>query len=88
MASCGQCGKDVGCGCNLVNGSCLKCYNASLPIAAPKLSKASRKQIVQFSQPNAKPVTEFEQILQAPNMTKQEKIRRINEILEKARQSI
>lgn len=88
MASCGQCGKEVGCGCNLINGQCMTCYNATLPLDAPKLSRASRKQIVKFSQPDAKPVNEFEEILRIPNITKQEKLRRINEILEKARQQL
>jgi hypothetical protein len=88
MASCSQCGKDVGCGCNLINGQCMSCYNAALPLEAPRVNKATRKKIVKFSQPDAQPVTEFEQILQTPNITKQEKIRRINEILEKARQQL
>jgi len=25
MANCSQCGKNVGCGCNLVNGLCAQC---------------------------------------------------------------
>lgn len=26
MSQCGQCKKNVGCGCNLVNGLCAACY--------------------------------------------------------------
>jgi hypothetical protein len=85
MASCGKCGRDVGCGCNLIDGVCMSCYNATLPQDSPTVSRATRKQIVSYSQPDAKPITEFEQILNTPNITKQEKIRRINDILEKAR---
>lgn len=84
MASCGQCGKEVGCGCNLVGGKCMSCYNASLPLDAPKVSRATRK-VIKYSEPNAKPLTEFDTILKSPTFTKEEKIRRINEILEKAR---
>ena len=31
MANCIQCGKDVGCACNLINGFCKKCFKAPTP---------------------------------------------------------
>lgn len=29
-ALCSKCGASVGCGCNLINGMCVGCYNQSL----------------------------------------------------------
>lgn len=88
MASCGQCGREVGCPCNLIGAKCMKCYNESLPVEAPRVNRATRKKIVKFSKADAQPVTEFTTILQTPGISKQEKVRRINEILEKARQQL
>lgn len=89
MASCSKCGKNVGCACNLAQGMCLQCYNANMNVSpATTVGKSTYSSPVQYSQPDAKPITEFEQILQTPGISKQEKIRRINEILEKAKQKI
>lgn len=84
MASCSKCGREVGCGCNLIEGQCMTCYNSTLSSSTP-VSRATRK-VVNYSTPDAQPVTGFTEILNTPTLTKQEKIRRINEILEKAQQ--
>lgn len=36
MASCKQCGKQVGCACNLINGKCRECHNAGPKEIKPK----------------------------------------------------
>lgn len=88
MASCSKCGKNVGCGCNLVGGLCLQCYSVNSTISTPSKKKSTYKKVVSYSQPDAKPLEGFEEILQIPNISKEEKIRRINEILEKAKQQL
>jgi len=88
MASCSQCGKDVGCGCNLISGSCAGCYNKTLDNNQPTvIQKKTSKRIVYVNQPNALPNTEFSEILKTQGLSKQDKLKRINDILEKARQT-
>ncbi len=81
MAQCTKCGKSVGCSCSLIGGLCTTCYsegNTDQFVA----KKATRKVFKQL--PNAPPNTEFEVILNTPGLTREEKLRRINDILEKA----
>ena len=88
MANCSQCGKDVGCGCNLISGSCPGCYNKSLNNGEePTLQrKKTTKRVVYINPPDAPANTEFVEILKAQGLSRAEKLRRINDILEKARQ--
>lgn len=88
MANCSQCGKDVGCGCNLVGGFCMTCYSKSLSdegLVTQKQKKSSGR-IIYYNSDNNQPNTEFETILKTSGLSKEEKIKRINDILEKARQ--
>jgi hypothetical protein len=89
MAHCNQCGRDVGCGCNLINGACGACYNKAVTSGEVEAlsTKRSTKRVI-YKKPTTSdvPNTEFETILNTQTLTKEEKIRRINDILEKARQ--
>lgn len=88
MAHCNQCGKDVGCGCNLINGACAACYNKSLDSSAvdyQPLKKSTGRVRYKKPQVDPPPNTEFEEILKIKTLSKEEKIRRINDILERAR---
>ncbi len=88
MASCNQCRSEVGCSCNLISGVCLMCYNRSLDVNAVNyqpLIKKSTKRVRYINESVNPPNTEFEVILKTPSISKEEKIRRINDILEKAR---
>lgn len=80
MAKCSKCGRDVGCSCNLIGGSCHKCVS--------DVGYTSTQTLVYQQPDDAKPVSEFTTILNTPNISKEEKLRRINEILERARQEI
>lgn len=84
MASCNVCGKEVGCGCNLTNGSCHSCIGKTTEATSPL--KKSTQRVVYSNTVEPRPNTEFEQILMTTTLSKAEKIRRINEILEKAKQ--
>lgn len=86
MAQCKDCGKAVSCSCTLIGGYCPACFskNSALPPAERK--KTAR---VVFKQPvDPKPNTEFEEILHTTGISREEKLRRINEILEKAKEQI
>lgn len=87
MANCGKCGKEVGCGCNLVSGQCMSCYNEGLDHSAPQMKTTSRQT---YNLTLKEPVvpTEFENILNSSTMTKQEKLKRINDIIDSASASI
>lgn len=89
MAHCNQCGRDVGCGCNLIDGACTTCYNKSLDNNAVDFQPLKKKSTnrVRYKKPKTDPPpnTEFEEILKIKTLSKEEKIRRINDILEKAR---
>lgn len=86
MANCNQCGRDVGCGCNLVNGMCLGCI-AKNENNSPLTPNRKRPRYT-ASKAEAPPLVGFEGILKTQNISKEEKIRRINEILEQARKNI
>ena len=75
MASCVNCKKQVGCPCNLIDGLCANCYsnNSTNPV--------QRK--VFKTQEYKAPDNDVVQILQS-GFTKEEKLRRINEILANA----
>ncbi len=89
MARCGKCGKEVGCGCNLIDGSCHTCYSQALPTEQQPIVAKSTKRIVYNQTPSAPPEpNEFEKILKTKGLSKDEKIKRINDILEKARQHV
>lgn len=90
MAHCVQCGKEVGCACNLISGKCAGCFNKSLTEdPQPTITKKKHaKRVVYVNQPDAPPNTEFSEILKAQGLTREEKLKRINDILEKARQTI
>jgi hypothetical protein len=86
MASCSSCGRDVGCGCNLSNGLCLTCLAKDRVDDGTPLKK-STKRIVYNNTVEPLPKTEFESILSIKGISREEKLRRINEILEKAKTS-
>jgi len=92
MAKCSKCGAEVGCGCNLISGSCHTCYNLSLTgssdvVSTNTLEYSTPKRVV-YAQPlSAPPNTGFDQILNNNTLSKQEKIKRINDILEKGIQN-
>lgn len=44
MARCSKCGKEVGCGCNLINGKCSECRNKEAN-EAPKPRKTVKKNV-------------------------------------------
>jgi hypothetical protein len=90
MANCSRCGKEVGCACNLISGSCHSCYNKNLDKddAQSIVKKKSSKRIVYKNDPQAPPNTEFTEILKTQGLSRQEKLKRINDILEKARQQL
>jgi hypothetical protein len=91
MAHCSQCGKDVGCGCNLVEGSgmCISCFSSNLPQSSQPTAfvKKSTKKVVYSNPVSPQPNTEFDIILNNKGLSKEEKIKRINDTLEKARQN-
>jgi hypothetical protein len=77
MAKCTKCGKEVGCSCSLIGGSCHTCYNQQTSVID---NPVTWKQ-TQTSNPS--PNTEFDKILNQKGLTKTEKLKRINDILEK-----
>lgn len=87
MASCGQCGTQVGCACNLILGVCASCYNKKVESgeAAVLNKKTKKKVVVQKTPKDPKPVGEFTEILNS-GLSREEKLRRINDILEKAKE--
>ncbi len=82
--NCSKCGKDVGCGCNLVNGACLNCYGKEVE-RNPDFRKTTSK-VKQHKQPpsSPEPNNEFVNILRTQGISKEEKLKRINKILEDA----
>lgn len=86
MAHCNSCNKDVGCGCNLINGACISCFSKAQQNGQPL---TPQKKQVRYKAPPKEPapLTGFEEILKQ-GLTKEEKIRRINDILENARKNI
>src|SRR5690242_12414343 len=93
MANCANCGIEVGCSCNLHGGGlCTSCYsNRSIDTVDPKVGnkKKATKRVV-YSKPDrpVPPNTEFTEILKNKAIPREEKIKRINDILEKARKQI
>lgn len=89
MASCGKCGKNVGCGCNLTQGYCVTCYAEKIESGEQVQAEMKRKSIkrVKFTKPPVDPPenTQFIEILQTQTLTREEKLKRINNILEQAR---
>lgn len=80
MASCSSCKVDVGCGCNLNDdGMCTTCLGKQSTIT----TRSTSVPLQMNSQPPASP--EFVNILKQPGLTKEEKLKRINDILEAAR---
>lgn len=87
MARCNNCNKDVGCGCNLINGACMSCFNKAQESGEPLAPQ--RKQARYKAPPKEPtPLKGFEEILKQQGLSKEQKIRRINEILENARKNI
>jgi hypothetical protein len=78
MASCNSCRREVGCSCNLIQGQCVSCYSKTFPITV-------QTNTVKYSDPNAQPNTSFDAILNDYSLSQEEKLRRINEILEQAK---
>jgi hypothetical protein len=87
MANCNQCGKDVGCGCNLVGGVCVGCYSKAQAEGQSLAPQRKRERYVAPPREPA-PLTTFETIFKQKGLSKEEKIKRINDILENARKSI
>lgn len=89
MASCNQCGKEVGCGCNLLEGSCPTCYSKNIGntdngLSALLESKKYKKVRYQPPPPNPMPTNEFTELLRTNGLSKEEKLKRINDILDRA----
>ena len=85
MAQCSNCGKSVGCSCSLIGGLCTVCYSEGIQNNTDIVKKTTSRKV--FKQlPDAPPNTEFELILNTSGLTRDEKLRRINDILEKAMQ--
>jgi hypothetical protein len=78
MASCSSCGTNVGCGCNLTDGMCVTCYGKQ-----SSTTTRSTNVTLQTIQPSGSP--EFVNILNQVGLTQEEKLKRINDILEAAR---
>ena len=78
MANCSNCKVDVGCPCNLHNTLCVSCYSKG--ITPPARSSKIINQIV--STENERPITVFTMILGNKELTREEKLNRINKILE------
>jgi hypothetical protein len=87
MANCLQCSKEVGCACNLISNVCLTCYSSNLETGTTFIKPTTTRVVYENTVPE-EPGNEFTQILSTPGITKEEKIRRINNILEKAREQI
>lgn len=92
MATCSKCGKSVGCGCNLISGKCHVCFNETVSGIQSTEGEPKKKQTrrIVYPQPTVttEPNTEFEKILKVKGISKEEKIKRINDILEKAKQHV
>lgn len=87
MASCGNCGKEVGCACNLISGACVTCFSKAQAdgTTLTTTNSKSSKRVRYSKEVSSDAGTEFEQILRTAGLTKEEKLKRINDILEKAR---
>lgn len=85
MANCSHCNSEVGCACNLVGGLCTSCYakRQSSPEQFTPLKKSSNRVIYTRPPNNQPPNTEFGEILATKGLSKEEKIKRINDILER-----
>lgn len=88
MAHCGQCGKDVGCACTLIAGKCAKCFSENKSSPDTQRVQKSRRKVVYKNDPQAPPNDEFSIILNDRGLSREEKLKRINQILEKARELI
>jgi hypothetical protein len=88
MARCGNCNRDVGCGCNLINGVCGSCYGEGYVNDKVVGKKKPTQKIVYPKLPNPEENTEFNQILKMKNLSREEKLKRINDILERAKNLI
>ena len=84
MAQCKNCGKGVGCSCSLIGGLCTVCYSEGASLQNKSSSTKTTERIVYQQSPNAPPNTEFEVILNTSGLSREEKLKRINDILEKA----
>lgn len=89
MAACSQCGTNVGCACHLIAGVCMTCYNKNLGTNGDGeqtlFQKKRPKKVIHFPSIETPPNTEFTEILQNTALSREEKLKRINNILEKAR---
>lgn len=74
MATCKKCGASYGCSCNLIDGFCHTCYNHNISTPSPPLVPEPQHDS-----------TEFERILKTEGLSKEEKLKRINAILENAK---
>lgn len=87
MANCGSCGKSLGCACNLINGLCPGCFSKNINNNSSEIVQKKRKERIVYNNPKpAVANTEFNEILKTTGMTREEKLKRINDILEKAKQ--
>lgn len=84
MARCTKCNRDVGCGCNLSNGLCSNCISTVITEEISTLKKTVQR--VKYPKPEAQPNTEFDEILNIQGLSKDEKLKRINDIITKAQQ--
>lgn len=87
MANCSKCGRDVGCGCNLIDSKCMSCYNEGLDHSAPQMAVTARK-IYNLTLTEPTPQTEFEVILNTQGLSKDEKLKRINDIIQNSKTQI
>lgn len=81
MAKCSTCRREVGCSCNLIQGQCAKCFAESGYGGGTITYSTQTVTQTTSDQPNM----EFENILNTQGISQEEKLRRINAILEQAR---
>lgn len=86
MAHCSKCSKEVGCSCNLIGGLCVGCYAEQNRLSPSRSKKKTKKERYKAPPKDAPPLVGFEELLKDKGMSKEEKIRRINDIIESARQ--
>lgn len=83
MARCGTCNRDVGCGCNLINGVCASCYSEGIQELPQADKKKSHRKIVYPKPLIPEGNTDITQILKMKALSREEKLKRINDILER-----
>lgn len=89
MAKCSKCEREVGCACNLIDNKCMKCYSDfasrnGLSIEVD-LKKSKKRKLEKIQEEKSAVESPLKQILQTKGISREEKLRRINEIIENSR---